>query len=117
MRIIVIIMTCMFVAACAQTVWQKAGVTQAEFNKDTYECEKDARQSGYFGTGIAGAIAFGQFQERCMVAKGYSKMKIESEEEAWKRSQQPSSLPSVRSQNTGSFPIGDNLCRKKPEIC
>jgi hypothetical protein len=117
MRIMILILACLVVAGCAQTVWHKAGVTQAEFNKDAYECEKDARQSGHFGTGIVGAIAFGQFQERCMVARGYSKMKVESEEEAWKRSQQPSSLPSVRSQSTGNFPIGDDLCRNNPKIC
>ncbi len=38
-----------------------------------YECEKDMRQSGYFGGGLAGAIAANDFQERCLMSKGYSK--------------------------------------------
>jgi hypothetical protein len=59
-------------AGCAQKVWTKPGLTQAEFNRDQYMCEKDARQSGYFGGGIAGAIAMQEFQNKCMVANGYT---------------------------------------------
>lgn len=60
-------------AACAQTVWDKPGATQADFQRDAYQCEKDARQSGYFGGGFIGQANFQGFQERCMMAAGYTK--------------------------------------------
>jgi hypothetical protein len=53
-------------------IWDKDGATQADYNKDSYQCEKDARQSGYYGGGLAGAIAMRDFFQRCMVAAGYT---------------------------------------------
>jgi hypothetical protein len=35
------------------------------------------RQSAYFGGGIAGPIAAGEFQERCLYARGYEKVLVE----------------------------------------
>lgn len=35
-------------------------------------CERDARQSGGFGTGIVGAIEMQSFFNRCMVARGWT---------------------------------------------
>lgn len=59
-------------AGCATPmVWDKNGATQDDYNKDSYECEKDARQSGYYGSGIAGAINLKEFFKKCMVSKGY----------------------------------------------
>ncbi len=60
------------VAGCANRVWVKYGSTQQEFNVDAYQCEKDARQSGYFGGGFMGQINFDEFQQRCMVARGWT---------------------------------------------
>lgn len=61
------------VTGCAQPmVWNKYGATQADFQQDSYACEKDARQSGYFGTGIAGAINMRNFFKHCMVAHGWA---------------------------------------------
>lgn len=57
-------------SGCAQTYWMKNGVTKQEFAKDTYDCEKDMRQS-YFSNDISGAFAAGEFQSHCMVARGY----------------------------------------------
>ncbi len=57
---------------CAPLEWQKSGASQSDFNKDSYECEKDARQSGYYGSGIAGSLAMKEFYKKCMVAKDYS---------------------------------------------
>jgi hypothetical protein len=57
---------------CAQKVWYKPGATQQDFAVDSYACEKDARQSGYFGSGLVGQINFQDFGERCMVAHGWS---------------------------------------------
>lgn len=57
---------------CAQRIWDKPGGTRADFNRDSYTCEKDARQSGYYGGGIAGALAMRNFYDRCMVVQGYT---------------------------------------------
>jgi hypothetical protein len=45
--------------------------TRPTRNRDTYECERDMRQGGYYGTGIVGSLNAQAFQERCLVAKGY----------------------------------------------
>jgi hypothetical protein len=58
---------------CASYAWYKPGITQQDFARDTYLCERDMRQSGYFGTGIAGAINQQNFFDRCMNANGYTK--------------------------------------------
>ena len=60
------------VSACAQNVWVKPGSSQADYNTDSYACEKDARQSGYFGGGIGGSINMKEFFNRCMIAHGWS---------------------------------------------
>jgi clan AA aspartic protease (TIGR02281 family) len=57
--------------SCGQTVWVKPGASQQEFTTDRYDCEKDARQSGYFGTGLLGAINMQNFFDNCMNAHGY----------------------------------------------
>jgi aspartyl protease family protein len=57
--------------ACAPKVWIKPGASQQDFTTDRYSCERDARQSGYFGTGIVGAINMQNFYESCMNAHGW----------------------------------------------
>jgi len=57
---------------CAPMIWDKSGGTQAEYNRDSYECEKDARQSGYYGSGLSGALELKEFFKRCMVSRGYT---------------------------------------------
>ncbi len=60
------------VAGCAPSIiWTKVGATQPDFATDSYQCEKDARQSGYFGSGLAGAVNMQGFAERCMTAHGW----------------------------------------------
>ena len=60
-------------SGCAgQTYWNKSGATQADFSRDSYACERDARQSGYYGSGLAGAINLQGFFGRCMQAQGYT---------------------------------------------
>ncbi len=71
-RNLVLALLLLGLSGCAPTIWDKPGVTQAEFNTDTYECEKDARQSGYFGGGLAGALRMKKFYGKCMVARGYT---------------------------------------------
>lgn len=60
-------------AGCASPMmWNKYGATQTDYQQDSYVCEKDARQSGYFGGGITGAINMREFFKHCMVAHGWS---------------------------------------------
>ena len=67
----------LLLAGCARFVWVKSGASQQDFQRDTYECERDMRQSGYFGTGFAAAINAQNFQERCMVARGWFKQRAD----------------------------------------
>jgi len=58
--------------ACGpRLMWTKSPWNEQEARRDFYECERDARQSGYFGSGIAGALNMADFQKRCLRAKGY----------------------------------------------
>lgn len=62
--------------ACASpTVWDKAGATQADFNRDSYDCQKDAYASGgaaYVGWGVTQRTPNVGMYNSCMVAHGYS---------------------------------------------
>jgi hypothetical protein len=59
-------------SACgAPKVWNKAGATQQDFATDSYACEKDSRQSGYYGGGLVGAINMQEFNNRSMIAHGW----------------------------------------------
>jgi hypothetical protein len=57
---------------CADPVWVKPGTGPQDFQADSYSCERDARQSGGFGTGFARAVEVRDFFNRCMNAKGWS---------------------------------------------
>lgn len=71
-----LVITAAVVAAltgCASPmVWNKYGATQQDYQTDSYACEKDARQSGYFGGGFQGAINMRDFFKHCMVAHGWT---------------------------------------------
>jgi len=53
-------------------IWDKSGATQDDYNRDSYECEKDARQSGYYGGELVGKMNMRDFFKRCMVSRGYT---------------------------------------------
>jgi hypothetical protein len=72
-RIAAIVLVLSVLAGCAKTYWTKPGLTPAEWNLDIYECERDMRQSGYFGGGFIGIMNARAFKDRCLVAKGYYK--------------------------------------------
>lgn len=59
---------------CTPTTWYKPGASQQDYATTSYECERDARQSGYFGLGLGGAIEMAAFESRCMGAHGYSRI-------------------------------------------
>jgi hypothetical protein len=65
------------VTACGRAYWTKPGFNQSDWNRDSYECERDMRQSGYFGTGWIGAGNAQGFFERCLGARGYYKVRGE----------------------------------------
>ena len=71
-RVIVLALVSFGLSGCAQTIWDKPGATQADFNRDSYECEKDTRQSGYFGGGLSGSLRMKEFYGKCMVARGWT---------------------------------------------
>lgn len=52
--------------------WNKEGLTQAEFNRDSYECEIDARRSGPYGNSIMG---YRDLVTKCITARGYTLQK------------------------------------------
>jgi hypothetical protein len=64
----------LFMCGCADPpVWSKPGATQADFNRDSYECERDTRMAAAsFGTGVVASIQAQDFMGRCMVAHGYA---------------------------------------------
>src|SRR5687768_5878548 len=82
-------------AGCTRTLWTKPGVTEQEFRVDSYACERDMRQSGYYGSGIVGSLNATGFYERCMESKGYRKTREDSAEAPVTRARAPSppSLP------------------------
>jgi predicted aspartyl protease len=71
----VILLACC-IMGCAKTVWVKPGASQQDFTTDQYNCEKDARQSGYFGTGLVGAINMQNFYDSCMNSRGWYSQKL-----------------------------------------
>ena len=62
-------------SSCARIVWDKPGASQQDYAVDSYNCEKDMRQSGYYGGGLVGAINASDFESRCMVAHGWTQHK------------------------------------------
>ena len=62
-------------AGCAeQLYWKKAGATEADFQRDSYECKKDAYATGgavYVGYGVTQRTPNSGMYSQCMVAHGY----------------------------------------------
>jgi hypothetical protein len=73
---IAMIVTAIVLTGCAlpATMWSKPKVTQQQFAKDTYECEQDARSANNVGNGDWKGITMKGFYERCMIARGYTKV-------------------------------------------
>jgi hypothetical protein len=73
---IVVVTSLLLVGACASpTIWDKSGATQADFNKDSYECQKDAYAAGgaqYVGYGATRRTVNVPMYNNCMVAHGYT---------------------------------------------
>lgn len=70
----IVIAGCLILAGCAPRAWTRTGATQADYNKESYSCEKDVRQSQHAGGLIAGAIDMREFYARCMQAAGWAEV-------------------------------------------
>jgi len=67
-----ILLLAFILVGCAPMIWDKSGATQDDYNRDSSECEKDARQNGYYGNELFGTMNMMEFLKRCMVSKGYT---------------------------------------------
>ncbi len=67
-----ILLLTFILVGCAPMIWDKSGATQDDYNRDSSECEKDARQNGYYGNELFGTMNMMEFLKRCMVSKGYT---------------------------------------------
>ncbi len=67
-----VLLLAFILAGCAPMIWDKSGATQYDYNRDSSECAKDARQNGYYGNELFGTMNMMEFLKRCMVSKGYT---------------------------------------------
>lgn len=70
-RSFVVLTLTVLVSSCSSTkFWQKQGASHADLRSDSYQCEKDARQSN-FGGGLMGGGLRQEFYDRCMESRGW----------------------------------------------
>ena len=70
---------------CSDQVWVKAGMTQAEYQKDSYECGQSAGvNTGSYGSSLDAAQQAKNALSRCMIARGYMLQKADSVDPALK---------------------------------
>ena len=67
-----VLLLAFILVGCAPMIWDKSGATQDDYNRDSSECEKDARQNGYYGNELFGTMNMMEFLKSCMVSKGYT---------------------------------------------
>ncbi|BAE50532.1 hypothetical protein amb1728 [Paramagnetospirillum magneticum AMB-1] len=69
---IIFVAVAALVASCAtQITWYKEGATIEDYNLQAYNCEKDMRQSGYFGDAFAAPGNMRSFYSKCMIVHGW----------------------------------------------
>ncbi len=73
MLTLVLVAAAVLQAGCGSVVYRHPNYTPQLWARDSYECERDARQSGYYGGGISGAINMREFYDRCLAARGWTK--------------------------------------------
>jgi hypothetical protein len=73
-RVVLTLWFVVVLVGCASPRWAKVGLTQEQFRLESYECERDARQSYHGGDAVIGLIVTKSFYEQCMQAKGYRKV-------------------------------------------
>lgn len=68
----IVLALAIFISGCSNTkFWQKQGASNADLRRDSYQCEKDARQSN-FGGGLMGGALRQEFYDRCMESHGWT---------------------------------------------
>jgi len=75
MRMIMVLsLTMALLIGCAShVVYLHPNYTPELLAKDSYECERDAQQSGYFRDSMVGAINAQNFIDQCLAARGWVK--------------------------------------------
>ena len=64
---------------CSDQVWVKAGMSQAEYQKDSAECTQSAgMNTGSYGNSLDAAQLTRSAMSRCMTARGYTLQKADS---------------------------------------
>lgn len=72
MRTSTTILAATILSACATTTWEKPGATEADFERDKYECIKDGEQHAA-NQGFGGnPFIVAQRAKECMRVKGYT---------------------------------------------
>jgi hypothetical protein len=71
-RYAITVVACLTLAACAARAWTKPGTTQADYNKDSYSCERDIQQALHLGGWLAGTLNARDMYARCMQAAGWT---------------------------------------------
>jgi hypothetical protein len=70
---------------CSEQVWVKAGMSQAEYQKDSAECEQTAGMSSRaYGNSLDAAQQARSALSRCMAGRGYTLQKADSVDPALK---------------------------------
>ena len=71
---IVLLLLLLGIFGCAPEYhWTKPSVSQQEFAKESYECQRYAKERVYFERGWIGHLTVQNFFDRCLLAKGYYK--------------------------------------------
>lgn len=71
-RGVIVLALAVLISGCSSTkFWQKQGASNADLRGDSYQCEKDARQSN-FGGGLMGGALRQEFYNRCMESRGWT---------------------------------------------
>jgi hypothetical protein len=70
---------------CSDEVWVKAGMSQSEYRKDSYECGQIAgMNTGSYGNSFDAAQQTKNAISRCMTARGYTFQKADGVDPALK---------------------------------
>lgn len=67
-----IALTGLLVACATPVIWKKDGATEADYKRDSYDCENRARQSPHFDEGLIGTLYMKEFYKECMNSRGYT---------------------------------------------
>jgi len=61
-------------AGCATppVMWKKDGATEADYKRDSRDCENHARQNETFANGPIGTLYMKEFFKECMNSRGYT---------------------------------------------